>query len=105
MRDEPRQDDLLAVLAGPDDETPVGTIRGPDWEGLAAGLEVWCGPVDGWRRFDGLLRPHASIMRHSHRLWASLSFDLGPASPFPLRVRPSPETEEGGADTETRTQR
>jgi hypothetical protein len=85
---ETPQRDLLQVLAPPNAETPAGTLRG-EWEGLGAGLEVWCGTHDGWRRLDGPLSAQAGIIRRMSRLYASLTFDLGPAM-----VRPPHATSE-----------
>ena len=79
---DPAMDDLLAPLGAvpPADALPVGMVRGPSTEGLAAGLEVWCGYPHGWRRVGDLLGDTRTVILHRGRLIASFTFDLGPAT-------------------------
>jgi hypothetical protein len=70
--------DLLDQLLPEDAELRVGTLRGPGGsvEGLAAGVEVWCGPRYGWRFCGEILG--SGIIQQRKRLTASIVFDLGP---------------------------
>lgn len=70
---------LLAILEppAPEDGGPQpGELRGVP-EGLAAGIEVWCGPAMGWRRFGDLVTQRATVIRQHGRAIGALTFDLG----------------------------
>jgi hypothetical protein len=76
--------DLFSPLEPPPEDAArlVGTLRG-NTEGLAAGLEVWCGPVIGWRALGDLMGGgQACVARLKRRVLVSLTFDCGEGPPL-----------------------
>lgn len=82
--------DLLTPLDPPreDVERLSGTIGG-NTEGLGAGLEIWCGPLIGWRALGELLGGGQAVVCRWRRpgddvprMLVSLTFDLGEAPPM-----------------------
>lgn len=77
--------DLLSPLEPPreDVERLVGTVRGPI-EGLGAGIDVWCGPLIGWRAMGEVVMGagQATVVRNRGRLYVGMTFDLGDAPPM-----------------------
>jgi hypothetical protein len=74
------ESDLLAPLepALEDVDRPVGEVRGVV-EGLGGGLEVWCGPLFGWRAVGKLLAAVPTVVLHRRRLLIAFTFDGGEA--------------------------
>ncbi len=74
------QPDLLTSFEPPPDPgIPVGTFRG-DLAGLdeaAQRVEVWCGPVQGWRPLTDRIGPACTLVMAYGVLMAGPSYVVG----------------------------
>ena len=89
-----QQLDLLAPLEPPPPEPgiAIGTFRGDlaALDAAAAAIEVYCGPVQGWRRLGERISPSCCLVQYQGVLMAGPSYAVLPPDPPPAPPEPPP---------------